>query len=69
MKIKALYSIPEAARLLGRPRRTVFRWAERGLLTTVEVAGDRFVPLAALQVNGLVWDSVKLAARLAKAAV
>lgn len=47
--------------MLGRGKTTVARWANQGLLTTVEFGGRRFVPLAALQAHGLVWESIKLA--------
>ena len=66
VEVKALYTLGEVARLLGRPLRTVQRWAKRGRLATVQMAGAVFVPLAALQTQGLVWDSIKLSARLAK---
>lgn len=66
MKLKALYTLAEVARLLGRPLRTVQRWAKRGRLATVQMAGSVFVPLAALQTQGLIWDSIKLSARLSQ---
>lgn len=66
MKLKALYTLGEVARLFGRPLRTIQRWAQRGRMVTVRMAGSVFVPLAALRTNGLIWDSIKLRARLSQ---
>lgn len=59
--VKATYSLTEVAALLGRPRQTVSDWARRGILTTVLIGTRPFVPLAALQAHGMVWESIKLA--------
>ena len=65
MKVKATYTPAEVARILGRPKSTVHDWVKRGVLTTVDFCGQKFVPLAALKVHGLVWESIKLANKAA----
>jgi excisionase family DNA binding protein len=46
---KRLYSLGEAAALLGIDRRTLYRWRKKGRLTTVKVGGKIFVSGEELQ--------------------
>jgi excisionase family DNA binding protein len=46
--MKPLLTISEAAERLGINYQTAYKWAERGELPTVRVAGRRRVPAAAL---------------------
>lgn len=62
--IKPLYTGAEISRLLQRPKQTVHRWMDSGLLPTVHVGTQRFVPIAALKTQALVWQSILIAARL-----
>lgn len=69
MKFKPLYTLPEVARLLGLPRSTVHKMADRRVLATVTFEPEnpkakRYVALAALEVHGLIMDSVKCAMKL-----
>jgi hypothetical protein len=59
--VKALYTLAEVGRLLGCSRQTVSRWAKKGLLTTIDFAGEPRVPLAALKGHPTVWASIELA--------
>lgn len=61
LRVKALYTLAEVARMIGRPRQTVSDWAKRGELTVTMFAGRQYVPLAAIQAHGLVWQSIQLA--------
>jgi excisionase family DNA binding protein len=65
--IKATYSLAEVARLLGRPPSTVYRWADKGALTTIQIHGQRLVPLAALKAHGLVFESILAADKMNRA--
>ena len=47
--MKPLLTISEAAERLGISYQTAYKWAERGELPTVRVAGRRRVPAAAEQ--------------------
>ena len=38
-----LVSVAEAARELGRPRMTIYRWIDAGKMTGVEISGILFV--------------------------
>lgn len=67
MNVKATYTLMEVARLTGRPKSTVYKWADTGQLVTVTVGTQRLVPLAALQKHYLVWKSIEMAADLAAA--
>lgn len=61
MKAKATYTLAEVSRLMGRPKSTVYEWADKGVLTTICVGTQRLVPLAALKAHHLVWESIRLA--------
>ena len=39
-----LMSIQQAARELGRPRATIYRWAEKGKVITIRLGGILFIP-------------------------
>lgn len=38
-----LVSVPNAAKILGRPKITLYRWIEKGKLTAVELSGVLFI--------------------------
>jgi len=46
-----LMSIQQAARELDKPRSTIYRWAERGKIITIQLGGVLFVPTS--EVNRL----------------
>ena len=39
-----LVSVAEAARVLGRPRITVYRWVETGKMVGIKLGGILFIP-------------------------
>ena len=39
-----LLSVPQAAKILGRPKITLYRWIEKGKLIAIELGGVLFVP-------------------------
>ncbi len=39
-----LLSVPEAARILQRPKITLYRWIKKGKLTAIELGGVLFIP-------------------------
>lgn len=39
-----LMSVQQAAKELGRPRATVYRWAEKGKIITIRLGGILFIP-------------------------
>ncbi|MEC4614021.1 helix-turn-helix domain-containing protein [Tsukamurella tyrosinosolvens] len=47
-----LVTVPQAARLLGRPERTVFRWAAKGLIPTRMIGKVRMIRLTDLDAIG-----------------
>lgn len=47
-----LVTVPQAARLLGRPERTVFRWAAKGLIPTRMIGTVRMIRLTDLDAIG-----------------
>lgn len=69
MKVKATYTPAEVAKMMGRPKSTVYRWVESGELITVQIGKQRLVPLAALRTMGLVWQSILMANKLAELAL
>lgn len=62
---KATYTPAEVAKLIGRPPSTVYKWVDKGVLTHVMMGKQRLIPLAALKVHGLVWESIQLVNRSA----
>ena len=44
-----LISIQQAAKELGRPRATVYRWAEKGKIITIRLGGILFVPKSEIE--------------------
>ncbi len=64
----AIYTVTQVADLLGVSRHVVRRWVERGVLPTItfEPGGKHWIPLAALRVRGLVWDSVLMRQQIAE---
>ena len=48
-----LMSVQEAAKALGRPRYTIYRWIEAGKLIGVKLGGILFIP------TSLVEDMIK----------
>ena len=61
--LKALYTITEAAELLGLTRHVVKGWVKRGVLATIVLDGEggtRWIPLASISARALVWESVLL---------
>ena len=39
-----LLSVLDAARVLGRPRITIYRWVERGKINSIKLGGILFIP-------------------------
>ena len=39
-----LMSVPQAAKKLGRPKITLYRWIEKGKITAIELGGFLFIP-------------------------
>ena len=64
-KPKALYTPMEVSKLTGCPKSTVYEWADKGILTTVQMGTQRLIPLAALKAHALVWESIVLANKAA----
>jgi excisionase family DNA binding protein len=60
--MKPLLTISEAAERLGVGYQTAYKWAERGELPTVRVAGRRRVPAAALDEIIRRWNEQALSA-------
>ena len=60
--MKPLLTISEAAARLGLRYQTAYKWAERGELPTVRVAGRRRVPAAALDEIIRRWNEQALSA-------
>ena len=60
--MKPLLTISEAAERLGISYQTAYKWAERGELPTVRVAGRRRVPAAALVEILRRWNEQALSA-------
>ena len=60
--MKPLLTISEAAERLGISYQTAYKWAERGELPTVRVAGRRRVPAAALDEMLRRWNEQALSA-------
>jgi len=60
--MKQLLSLSEAAERLGLSYQTAYKWAERGELPTVRVAGRRRVPVAALDEILRRWNDQALSA-------
>ncbi len=44
-----LISIQQAAKELGRPRATVYRWAEKDKIITIRLGGILFVPTSEIK--------------------
>jgi len=44
-----LISIQQAAKELGRPRATIYRWAEKGKIITIRLGGILFVPKSEIE--------------------
>lgn len=60
--MKQVLTISEAAERLGITYQTAYKWAERGELPTVRVAGRRRVPVAALDEILRRWNDQALSA-------
>jgi len=60
--MKQLLSLSEAADILGLTYQTAYKWARRGELPTVRVAGRRRVPVAALDEILRRWNDQALSA-------
>jgi excisionase family DNA binding protein len=70
MTIKPLYTFSEVAALLGKNVSTIKRWVKAKKLPVVRPGGPEstpMVPIAALQADPLVWESLLLADRLNQA--
>ena len=39
-----LLSVPQAARLLNRPKITLYRWIEKGKIVAIHLGGVLFIP-------------------------
>ena len=39
-----LMSVPQAARVLGRPKLTLYRWIAKGKVTAIELGDVLFIP-------------------------
>ncbi len=39
-----LVSVPQAAKILGRPKITLYRWIEKKKLVAIELGGVLFIP-------------------------
>ncbi len=39
-----LLTVPDAARLLGKPKMTLYRWAKKGKVIAVRFGGISFIP-------------------------
>lgn len=44
-----LVSIPEAAKILGRPKVTLYRWIEKGKIIAIELSGVLFIQTKELE--------------------
>jgi excisionase family DNA binding protein len=60
--MKQLLTISEAADILGLTYQTAYKWAKRGELPTVRVAGRQRVPAAALDEILRRWNEQALSA-------
>ena len=58
--IKPLYTLKEAARLLGVTHDVMRRWVEAGHLECEWFNGRRYVSLASLKARPRLWDSITL---------
>lgn len=48
-KGKELYTVPEAAKELGKPHMTLYRWIDAGKLIAIRLGGILFVPVSELE--------------------
>ena len=39
-----LVSVPEAAKLLGRPKMTIYRWIEKDIINAIDLCGVVCIP-------------------------
>lgn len=70
MNIKALYTFSEVSAFFGVSVCTIKRWVKAKKLPVVRPGGDGttpMVPIAALQAQPVVWESLLLAERLKQA--
>ena len=44
LKTDDLVSVAEAARALGRPKMTIYRWADSGKIVGIKLGGMLFIP-------------------------
>ena len=49
IEARDLYTVPEAARALGRSVMTLYRWIDHGKLVTVRLGRNRFVPVSEVE--------------------
>ena len=44
IKTDDLMSVPQAARVLGKPKLTLYRWIAKGKITAIELGDVLFIP-------------------------
>ena len=44
-----LMTVPQAAKLLGRPRMTLYRWIKNGKVIAIKLGGVLFVPTSEVE--------------------
>ena len=44
IKTDDLVSVPQAAKLLNRPKITLYRWIEKGKVVAIQLGGVLFIP-------------------------
>ena len=49
IRTEDLISVPEAARILNRPKITLYRWIEKGKVIAVELGGVLFIQTKELE--------------------
>ena len=44
-----LVTVPQAAKLVGKPKMTLYRWIDNGKLIAIQVGGILFVPKSEIE--------------------